>query len=160
MKKGGVRLETISKTVVALVRNEETKGRTFIWLKSGRYMSVQQDPDRLLDHTLQLLGSNLKARRAAGKQLLQCKQFTPILIDEQLKIVFFPLHKQTEYDRYYINSHYYLQALGTPTTIHFTTGLTLKVKQTAAFIERQHAKSLCMIDSQTKIKETQLNYEY
>lgn len=145
---------------MAIVRNEETEGMTLICLKNGKKLFVPHEPDKLLDHTLRLLGSNLKARKAAGKQLLQCKQFTPILIDEELKIVFFPLHKQSEYNKYYINCHYYLQASGTPTVIHFTTGMTLSVKQPAAFIERQHSKSLCLIDSQKKIKETQLNYEY
>ncbi|KAA1042619.1 competence protein ComK [Macrococcus equipercicus] len=139
-------------------RDLSSGGQSEIMLRNGRILKVDREPEQLLNETLIYLGSNLKARRSAAKHVHQIKQFIPIVIDSETGITFFPLHRQTDYCRYYINSFYYLNYADQQIT--FTNQTCLKIALSEAFVRRQYEKSLTMMDSQKKIREQKIKYDY
>lgn len=144
--------------VVFLRRDESTHGKTEVVLRNGNIISVDTDPDKLLNQTLILLGSNMKARRTTAKKVHKIKQFIPIVIDSEMGIAFFPLHKQTDYCRYYINSNYFYDYVDEQ--IVFTNNAILLSSLPESFVRRQYERALSMVDYQKKIREQKIKYDY
>ncbi|TDM12419.1 competence protein ComK [Macrococcus lamae] len=151
-------IDTVSNDIVFMKRDWNSEGKTEIMLKNGRMITTEIDPEKLLNQTLIYLGSSIKARRTTAKKIFNIKQFIPVVIDSDIGMTFFPLHKQSDYCRYYINSYYFLDY--TEQQIIFTNKTRLKISLPEAFVRRQYEKSLSMMDSQRKIREQKINYDF
>lgn len=143
----------------SIIYLERTLNETHIMTIEGHIHEVHHDPDRIIEHTLTLLGSNLKARKKAAKQLLQESKYLPILIDDLTKVVFFPLHTTKDHVKIYINASHILTIEGDHNAIiHFTNHTTLQTSVSKKFITKQRKRALLMVDCQQKVYEHHFIY--
>lgn len=130
------------------------KGRTLPSAKPSEALI-----DTLLLHTY---GTTIKARRTQLKKAHDIHRLGPIIIDEQLHFVLFPITVNRQKNPFWVNLHHCLKF--TPgdardtSIIHFSDGSQKQVAADFAFCEKQYGKALVVADRSRKIKAQSAMY--
>lgn len=106
-------------------------------------------------------GTNLKARRAHLKAAHAIHRMGPIVIDERIQFVLFPITTSRTRNPFWINLHQFLMCAPAGegmTDIHFNHGMMKSVAADYNFCEKQYEKALRVLDRSTKIREQSALY--
>lgn len=130
------------------------KGRTLPSAKSSETLI-----DTLLLHTY---GTTIKARRAQLKKTHGIHRLGPIIIDERLQFVLFPITVSRQRNPFWVNLYHCLEFTPGPdietSIIHFSDGTHKQVEADFAFCEKQYGKALKVTDRSLKIKAQSAMY--
>lgn len=130
------------------------KGRTLPSAKPSETLI-----DTLLLHTY---GTTIKARRTQLKKAHGIHRLGPIIIDERLQFVLFPITVSRQKNPFWVNLHHCLDFKPGPvhdtSIIHFSDGTTKQVDADFAFCEKQYGKALVVADRSIKIKAQNAMY--
>ncbi|GAB3063438.1 competence protein ComK [Salinicoccus sesuvii] len=105
--------------------------------------------------------TNLRAKRMHLKTAHGIHRMGPIVIDERIQFVLFPITVSRTRNPFWINLHHFLQFQSTAcgmTTIHFNHGMMKQVNVDYRMCEKQYEKALKVLDRSTKIKEQSTLY--
>lgn len=123
--------------------------------QNGRTIPSPKSSEALIDELLLFTyGTTIKARRQQLKKAHNIHKTGPIVIDERLQFVLFPLTVSHNKNPFWVNLHHFLQFSpdGTNTLIHFYDGTQVPIDTPIATCEKQYAKALKVTDQSMKIK--------
>ena len=131
--------------------------------KNGRTLPSAKPSESLIDALLlHTYGSTIKARRTYLKKAHEIHRQGPIILDEQLQFVLFPITVSRQRNQFWVNLYHFLRFTpgSTPgtTVIHFSDGTHVDVHADFAFCEKQYSKALVVNDRLIKIKEQNARY--
>lgn len=105
--------------------------------------------------------TNLSAKRTHLKAAHGIHRMGPIVIDERIQFVLFPITVSRSRNPFWINLHHFLQfqpSEDDTTMIHFNHGMMKQVTADYRTCEKQYEKALKVLDRSTKIKEQSTLY--
>ena len=123
--------------------------------QKGRTMPSSKTSEALIDELLLLTyGTTIKVRRQQLKKAHNIHKTGPIVIDERLQFVLFPLTVSRNKNPFWVNLHHFLRFSpdGAKTLIHFYDGTAVPIDTPLATCDKQYAKALKVTDQSMKIK--------
>ncbi|WP_411843681.1 competence protein ComK [Salinicoccus sp. HZC-1] len=130
--------------------------------QNGRTIPSAKPSETLIDTLLlHTYGTTIKARRTQLKKAHNIHKLGPIIIDERLQFVLFPITVSRQKNAFWVNLHHVLEFTGDgpdATIIHFNDGSQRSVQADFTFCEKQFTKALRVMDRSLKIKAQSAMY--
>lgn len=131
--------------------------------QNGRTIPSAKPSETLIDMLLlHTYGTTVKARRTHLKKTHDIHRLGPIIIDERLQFVLFPVTVIKQKNAFWINLHHCLDFTPGPapdtSIIHFSDGSQKQINADFAFCEKQYSKALKVTDRSLKIKAQSAMY--
>ena len=143
--------------------NQETKGLISYFdevglehtrvIEGSKTFLVRQSPEKILDETLQFLGSSFDGAMRGSKAILGNKYRLPISISPSQGITWFPCNSFRSQESIWLaNSHieYLERILPSETIVHMSQGHVLNISMRKKQIEERMGRSAIL---QSKLKE-------